>query len=188
MTDIEFKAQFMSESSGRKGSCKGNAFRVMGGLRSGASQHCPRAAKGSVPAVCAPQPCSSALGQLGPCASNVCPTALQQCCLVCAQRGVDAHPEAGMTLPRVAWPFSAAGVRPQLRDSVSFGGATSIIEPSSGSAWGWWEAVPWRAAGAQCPESCLPIPGSAALQGFNKQQLLGTCQLAAHAPAVRLAA
>jgi len=38
MTDIEFKAQFMSESSGGKGSCKGAAFQVIEGLRSGAAQ------------------------------------------------------------------------------------------------------------------------------------------------------
>lgn len=39
MTDIEFKAQFMSESSGGKGSCKGTAFQVIEGFRSGAVQH-----------------------------------------------------------------------------------------------------------------------------------------------------
>lgn len=38
MTDIEFKVQFMSESSGRKGSCKGAAFQVMEGFQSGAAR------------------------------------------------------------------------------------------------------------------------------------------------------
>lgn len=38
MTDIEFKVQFMSESSGRKGSCKGAAFQVMEGFQSRAAR------------------------------------------------------------------------------------------------------------------------------------------------------
>lgn len=38
MTDIEFRVQFMSESSGRKGSCKGKAFKVTEGLGSAAEQ------------------------------------------------------------------------------------------------------------------------------------------------------
>lgn len=38
MTDIEFKLQFMSESSGGKGSCKGTAFQVIEGFRSKAVQ------------------------------------------------------------------------------------------------------------------------------------------------------
>lgn len=38
MTDIEFKVQFMSESSGGKGSCKGTAFQVIEGFWSGAVQ------------------------------------------------------------------------------------------------------------------------------------------------------
>lgn len=40
MTDIEFRVQFMSESSGRKGSCKGKAFKVTEGLRVGPSSSC----------------------------------------------------------------------------------------------------------------------------------------------------
>lgn len=60
MTDIEFKAQFMSESSGRKGSCKGNAFRVMGGTQERGIAALPQ-------------------GSRGLCAGSVCPTALQQC-------------------------------------------------------------------------------------------------------------
>ena len=38
MTDIEFKVQFMSESSGGKGSCKSTAFQVIEGFQSGAVQ------------------------------------------------------------------------------------------------------------------------------------------------------